>query len=163
MVSLNTAAFIALLNCFSLNLAFGDEFYDALRSKNKYDPATVQDTRKNTVEQKRLNQVNIETQTNPNFVLLPKNPPKVLTWEEVKKKRDLEKTAPDDEDDKIQPGSAVHPANEPDSPIAPSTPTRSAGAPKPAPVESSSIKVTNEDPDEVTFEPEPTPVKKKKK
>jgi hypothetical protein len=72
MLGQKTAYAIALLNFFNLTAAHGDDFYDALKAKNKYDSKTINDIRKTTVEDPRAQHVNEETKANPLFKPLSK-------------------------------------------------------------------------------------------
>ena len=149
-MSQKTAAIIALLNIIHLPFVHADDLYQALRKKNKYDPQTVEETRLKTVEQEQIKKANALTKSNPNFIPLSKLPPKKnLTPEEWTKKRDQEKNEPDDEFDKEEKSDkklADAPKSEPSEPK-----SKGAKAPRTEVGDSPAVKVTTDDPDEVTF------------
>jgi hypothetical protein len=179
MVGQKTAALVALLNLFSLN-SRADALYDALKAKGKYDPKTTAAARQNTVDAERRNKVNAETDQNPNFVPLS-SLPKPYTDAELKKMRDQEATEPETADTKadqemeaklkkempkgnILNASGATPTDAgPSAPSLPAKPSKSHGPSVDlAQPKTPAIKVTNDDPDEVSFGDDDATAKKTK-
>jgi hypothetical protein len=160
MGNLKTAALVATLNLFSLNLAFGDAFYDAVKASGKTDPASIDAIRKTTIENPRAQQMNALTQSNPAFVPLSQSAPqKKYSDLELKKMQDAELNDPQEKDDgvavvaKVPPPLAAPAASNPKN-VAVLGPLKSD-----APNDSPTTKVINTDPDEVVFSGDEKPAK----
>jgi hypothetical protein len=154
MFSQKTALWIVLLNFSSLTIAQADDIYDGLKAKNKYDAKTVNEVRKDTVEKKRAQQMNVITLSNASFKPLAKG--KAQTKEELNRMKAEEKKnpPPPDENDKIPDKATVEAAIAKAKATPEKTKADGKASTKPAkdPAENSgAVKVTTDDPDEVSF------------
>jgi hypothetical protein len=183
MVGLKTAVFIVLLNMFSLNMSvcFADAFYDSLKASGKTDSTTTSTIRSNTVDSARRNQMNSITQNNPDYVAPSKLKTQTYSDADLKKMKDDESTeleSADDISDKQIAEKLRKDAGKDDMPLAPGSEKSNNARPNTntlstrgrGPVvaaqnsDGPAIKVTNTDPDEVSFPSDagtPKPAKKK--
>jgi hypothetical protein len=183
MVGLKTASLIVLLNLFSLNarVCHADAFYDSLKATGKTDSTTTSTVRGNTVDSARRSQMNAITQNNPDYVA-PSKLPSTPTYsdadlEKMKDEESNQLETPDDISDKQIAAKLKKEAGNDDLPLTPGlgtssksglnaniSPTRGRGPTLPVQLSSGApIKVTNTDPDEVTFPGDagtPKPAKK---
>ena len=175
MVGQKTACLVVLLNLFSLT-ASADAFYDALKATGKTDSATVSSVRSSTVDAARRDQMNALTQNNPDYITPSKLAATTKSYSDadLKKMKDDESRQLETDDDradklteaklKKNAGKEVLPPVVETKPAEPVAPVRGHGPTvQTAKSEGPALKVTNTDPDEVSFSTEDEPVAKSTK